>query len=208
MALKGNHQPVAPFRFIDRNCSTDTGFMFLDWNHMHRQFLSDLGHICRDQADEMQIIRQGFCFTLRSWYGIRRKWEEAGEIAKDEEIFFFKECKPLITRWMDFYLLCYQGLLFVPGDRSGAIAFWNAEVQRAARFRQQHPEFVAYIANNCTHQDASWFVRAARIDSTGRPDRLFLDEQCRSSHDGLLRTLMAWDLYLPWVEQKLLLLRS
>lgn len=180
--------------------------MFPDWKEVHRQLTIDLNQLSVAQADELTGIRQGFELALRSWYALQKQWLSAGSHETAEQILFFKEIKPMVTRWMDYFLFCYQGLLFVPCSREESIIFWKEELERGARFHRDHDRFVRYINEGCTHWDRHWFVRSFFCKPLQPRDRLFVDDHCRSTHDGLLRTLMAWNLYIPWVEQKLTLM--
>lgn len=91
----------------------------------------------------------------------------------------------------------------MPEDKETAIRYWKEEAGRYQRFQKRHADFIQYYDSGCRERDAEYFLlRNNRMD-TKPQERLYEDEDCRSSHDHLVRGLLASRMYQEYVEEKL-----
>jgi hypothetical protein len=82
---------------------------------------------------------------------------------KAEEIFFFKQVKPLFTAEVEFYTYVYHLALFrtkkMEQDPRELLAFYKRQLLRKDKLRKENPEFFDYTRDGSTDRDEKWFTR-------------------------------------------------
>jgi hypothetical protein len=121
-----------------------------------------------------------------------------------EEIKFFKEIKPTIVAKLIFYKETLLLLATEPIDKSKKVKHYEKKLDAINQFYRKNREFIKYIKCQSTHFDEIYFTRKQHKD-------LFLndcvvinhDEKLCTSHDYLLAEVMAYELLVLHIENRL-----
>jgi hypothetical protein len=122
---------------------------------------------------------------------------------QDEEPEFFRTIKPLFTSYIEYYLIVNQSLLFTPKETESAAAYWEEEFNRYKRFCDKHRDFLSYYESYSSENDNEYFTRRNNRQEPPPQERIYDDADCRSSHDHIVRGLLAHSMYHEFVSQQL-----
>lgn len=149
-----------------------------------------------------------FLLAVEYWLRVKKNFLHRTKYSDQEEIDFFKMVKPRFTAPIEFYLAVNQGLLFVPPEPPEQMAYWMDEEKRYRRFYERHQSFITYYESNLTDRDADYFLRRNNYLFMSPQERIYEDEDCRSSHDYLVRGILAHEMYRNYVHEKLKVLKQ
>ncbi len=120
------------------------------------------------------------------------------------EIHFFKKIKPKFTSQIQFFTILTEVLLFVPCRKSQQILFWKEELKRLPHYRERNRDFVVYYESKALHLDKAYFSRLTKEGfANWTPISYDWDINFCSSHDHLVRGLLAYTMYYNNVKEKL-----
>lgn len=149
------------------------------------------------------------CFWIASkyWELLKKNIDKSFFEYEGKEINFFRNIKPKFTSQIQFYTMLAEVMLFVPEESDLQLLFWKNEQKRYRRFCERNKEFVEYYESRSFYLDSIYFIRVkpdwvppqqlASYDS---------DKKFCSSHDHLVRGLLAHKLYFEYVKEKLSLI--
>lgn len=126
-----------------------------------------------------------------------------GFINSEEEIQFFKEVKPKFLSEVEYFRLLYHVELFLPEEEEAVEGFWTREGERLDKFISEHREFYEYIKSGQAYNDRVFFTHCEHCGEGSLGTTIQEGEEFKSSHDGLLATMMALEKYRDYVERKL-----
>lgn len=170
---------------------------------LYRDMLNDMARCRMLELPDAEIAESCYRVALNYWRRLKEYFGQRVMYVDEEEIEFFKYVKPEFTAYIEYNLLLNQALLFIPEDKEAAIRYWKEEAGRYQRFQKRHADFIQYYDSRCREKDADYFLlRNYRVDMKPQ-ERIYEDEDCRSSHDHLVRGLLAGRMYQEYVEEKL-----
>jgi len=114
-----------------------------------------------------------------------------------------------IWQLIQYYTILAEVLLFVPEDTEEQIIYWKDELKRYQRFCERNEKFVVYYETGCVHMDHVYFVKVAPDWTPTQPPTSYdADKNFCSSHDHLVRGLLANKMYYDFVKEKLSLVKN
>ncbi len=172
------------------------------WELLYRQVRSDLARVCTVTEPETDNTAACFRIAFGYWKEVRRIFKERIIYDDREEIEFFREIKPAFTSWMEYYMLINQAYLFAPANEQELTTFWVEEEDRSNRFFARNRAFVEYYDSGEHFNDHVYFFSRNRSPDFSVRDQVYMDEDCRSSHDSLVRSLLAYRMYDEWLAER------
>lgn len=173
------------------------------FEHLYHELLASLERSWQLELREEKRVECCYRIAMDYWYKVREVFLDRDSYDEDAEIEFFREIKPLFTSHVEYYLILNQCLLFIPGELEGVVGYWEAESKRYKRFCDKHTDFIRYYEGYSSVDDKTFFLRRNSLQETPPQERLYEDEDCRSSHDHLVRGLLANSMYHEYVNKKL-----
>lgn len=161
------------------------------------------------QTNKTDMVESCFWIASKYWDLLKKNIDITFFENKGKEIDFFRNIKPKFTSQVQYYTILAEVLLFVPEDSEEQIIYWKDELKRYQRFCERNEEFVAYYETKCVHMDNVYFVRVA-LDwvPLQHPASYDADKNFCSSHDHLVRGLLANKMYYDFVKDKLSLVKN
>jgi RteC protein len=144
------------------------------------------------------------CFAV-----VNRYWMILRDEAKDyffrdveEEIVFFKNCKPLFTTEIHFYGLYYHAELFrlqCLDDPEELKNFLVAESLRLGKFKTANEPFYHYYKQGRKDLDQLWFTKCTRQEDPAKDWVTGKQQAVASSHDHLVSSLLSLERYHEYI---------
>ncbi len=170
---------------------------------LHHELLADLKRTWQLELPEMERIESCYHVTMNYWTEVKEIFKQQDVYDEELEIEFFKSMKPVYTSYIEYYLILHQALLFLPENPQEAVSYWEEELKRYNRYCDKHADFIKYFESYSSEYDAAYFtIRNNRQEMPAR-ERIYEDEDCRSTHDHVVRGLMANSMYNEFVREKL-----
>ena len=173
------------------------------YDYTYSMMLAELGQCKTIELPDAKQSECGYGVTMKFWQKLREIWKEKLTYTDEEEINFFREVKPRFTCHIEYYLILNQGLLFVPDDLVETIKYWTEEEKRYDRFCKRHENFVKYFDNKWHYRDQDYFLQRNNRHAILPKERIYVDEDCRSSHDWIVRSYLANKMYFEFVKKRL-----
>jgi hypothetical protein len=121
--------------------------------------------------------------------------------SEKEEIYFFKNMKPLFNAEIDLLgLLNYVAIFknsIAQDNTDGLEKFYKKELLRNEKFRSENPGFCDYVSNRRTENDKEWFTR--NDEDLNIQVRRRISSKC----DGLMGTWLALERYVEIITREL-----
>ena len=152
------------------------------------------------------LVEKGYRLSLDYWERLKLLFLKRQVIDPLEEIHFFREVKPTFCSKIEYCLLLNHGLLFEPLTRDEAIVYWKAEYHKAARFLEEHRAWVYAQEEFPVQQLEQLFRHWHNHQPIPSHELVYMDQDCRSSRDHLLRGWLARQHYQASIEQRILTL--
>lgn len=177
--------------------------MKTQWEELYSRLLIEINQCKSIRMPEMEMAET--CFRIATNYWIEAKLRFMKRIMQidDEEMEFFKEVKPLFACHMEFYFLVSQGLLFIPEQPAERKKYWEEESRKQERFAKRHPEFIKYYESKQRHLDFKYFLQRNNGLRYMVQEKVYNDQDCRTSHDHLVRSCLANRMYNEFVKKRL-----
>lgn len=158
------------------------------------------------QADLSELERFQNCFwvSVRHYKNLKQLVLFKGFDSEREEIDFFREIKPKVTCFIEFFAISSEALWFA-NDRSDCLClFWKEEERKYRRFCDRFRHFIRYYESGKQDREREYFLRATS-DGNGPVHSRIFDEHpaLHSSKDWLVRSYLANKMYFRFVKQKL-----
>ncbi|MGG9963606.1 RteC domain-containing protein [Ferruginibacter sp. SUN106] len=175
---------------------------------LYTQMQEDINGLLMHCKCETSMIEGCFNIVIRYWSKIKKCLETHLFSNETEEIYFFKNIKPLFTGAIEYYTLHYQAILFKPSnDTNALVAYWMHELKRVEKFYARHKEFYQYYSSGQCHMDDIYFTRASNTSKEFCNKRT--DVNTTTSHDHIVACIIAYQKYYKYVEAELeILLQS
>ncbi len=171
--------------------------------HLYQTMREDLEHCKRKHLPPVTEIECCYQIAAKYWGVLRQKAAKYEFGSKEDEIYFFKVCKPLFVSEIIFYELLYHLELFKPDTKENRRNLFLREKNRFAKLAWSNPEFFDYYKGGHTCKDEIYFVRSQ--DMTDDPNLAPYDynNKTLTSHDYLVAQIMALERYDKYLDQKL-----
>lgn len=170
------------------------------FEELYDSLLKELGVMRERYRHPRQQVEHCF-LTCNRYYSILRYEVAFHTFAnEEEEIFFFKHCKPLFVAEMEYYSLYYHALLFKEEvhDFVRLRQFWSREALRFPKFQAEQKDFYKYYKSGRTDKDRIYFTRAT-VNEFASYD---LDASVATTHDPFVSTLLALERYDKFVQEQ------
>lgn len=165
--------------------------------------LDDLDRYKTIELPETERAECCYRAALNYWLKVKEHFFQRVIYVDTEEIEFFREVKPQFTALIEYYLILNQGLLFIPEKLEDRIAYWEEEAKRYQRFYVRNRTFIEYYESGCNKEDMHYFLARYNNQFMMPQERIYEDSDCRTSHDHLVRGLIANRMYLDFAQEKL-----
>lgn len=162
----------------------------------------------QQDLSETEIAECCYRISVNYWHKVKECFQQRVMVPDEEEIGFFKNVKPLFTAHIEYNLVLFQGLLFMPPEENETFRYWQKESNRYQRFFDRNADFIRYYESNCGDNDANYFLQRNNHIGLLPQERIYEDMDCRSSHDHLVRRLLANRMYRQYVQERLSQLAS
>lgn len=162
---------------------------------LHKRMLQELAATAN--------LEDRFKVALEYWRVVKEIFKNQKCRNEFDEPEFFRSIKPLFTSYIEYYLILYQSLIFLPPELDGVAGYWEDECKRYKRYYDKHKDFISYYESYSSEYDREYFTRANNRLETPPQERIFEDTDCRSSHDHIVRGLLANSMYHEYVMQRL-----
>lgn len=170
---------------------------------LHKEMLQDIGRTIQLDLPEPEKIGSCFWVAANHWDELKKRICPSVFDDPDTEIDFFRNVKPRFTGYIQYFTIVSEALLFVPEKRGNEITYWEEEMKRYNIFCNKHEEFVAYYKSGNTDMDAHYFTRASEDSPNLHPLMTYdADKKFCSTHDWVIRGLVAHDLYHEFAKNK------
>ncbi|HEX7903910.1 MAG TPA: RteC domain-containing protein [Chitinophagaceae bacterium] len=173
------------------------------WEHFYSLMLIDLRHANAMKLPKIEWVECCYWIAKNYWYKLKELFLERIIYADSEEIEFFRDVKPKFTSHIEYYLILSQGLLFAPDSPSEQLEYWEGELRRYQRFYAPNDMVINYYESGCHSSDALYFLQRNNQQGLLLHERIYEDMDCRSSHDHVVRGLLAHRMYQDYVQRKL-----
>ncbi|MBS1633989.1 MAG: RteC domain-containing protein [Bacteroidetes bacterium] len=161
------------------------------------------------QPNKTDIVESCFWIASKYWEMLKKNIDKSFFEYEGKEINFFRNIKPKFTSQIQFYTMLAEVMLFVPEDIELKTIYWREEMKRYRRFCEKHKEFVDYYENKSVYLDSIYFVRVAPDwVPAQQPASYDADKHFCSSHDHLVRGLLANKMYYEYVREELGLVKN
>jgi RteC protein len=173
------------------------------YERLYAEMLIDLNR-CKalDLPDEEKMES---CYRVAGdhWKKLKEFCQQREFESPAEEIEFFREVKPLFTCHIEFYLVMYEEVSFVSSAQAGLQEHWEQQLKRYQRFYDRHEEFMRYYESGARFSDDLYFLRRSNIQPVLSYDKIYHDRDFCTSHDGIIRSLVANRMYHDYVRDRL-----
>ncbi|MEP7375270.1 MAG: RteC domain-containing protein [Chitinophagaceae bacterium] len=177
--------------------------MSLHWESLLDELLEELIRLRALSLPESDKAELCFRLAVQYWHRLKERFFLRVMNIDKEEIEFFKQIKPVFTAFIEYYLMINQSLLFMPEGSDEKLVYWTDEEKRYHRFNERNETFIAYYKSGLVDQDDRYFLQRNNQLDPSSQERIYEDEDCRSSHDHLVRGLLAGRMYGEYVQEKL-----
>ncbi|HMU44471.1 MAG TPA: RteC domain-containing protein [Ignavibacteriaceae bacterium] len=161
------------------------------------------------QPNKTDLVESCFWIASKYWGMVKKSIDDIFFTSQVNEINFFRNLKPKFTSQIQYYSMIAEVSLFVPENAEIQMEFWRDELKRYRRFCDRNKDFVQYYESKAVYLDSIYFVRVG-LDWVPpvQPVTYDADKKFCSSHDHLVRGLLAHQMYHAFVQEKLLLVKS
>jgi hypothetical protein len=157
---------------------------------LYRSLLKDIDDCSQKYSCLQDQIEHSFVICNRYLAIIRQEAESYVFKTSADEIYFFRQIKPLFTAEVEYYGFYYHAQLFKAGisDPVKIEQFWIREATRLEKFIAENRDFYEYYKQSRTDKDAECFIRHTNKDT---------------NYDPLVSTLLALERYHEYVQTEM-----
>jgi hypothetical protein len=155
---------------------TETGTFLSKCIQLYDEMLAEIKACKKEKSNEEERIQT--CFEIAGNY--KEKINEAVRnhdfMNSTDEIYFFRNVKPLFHAEVEFYTYCYHITLFktkeLEADKKELENFYNRQLVKKEKLRKEHPVFCEYVEEGKTYADMQWFTRRLNSRESSLFDKL------------------------------------
>jgi len=173
------------------------------WENLYSQMLVDINRCKTLDLPETERAESCYGIAINYWHRVKTFFMVKLNYSDAEEIEFFKIVKPQFTSHIEYYLIMNQGLLFIPENLNEKFEYWQVGVERYQRFCDRNLDFIRYYESTSKVYDADYFLQRNNRLVVLPQERIFEDNDCRTSHDHIVRGLLANRMYHEYAGKRL-----
>lgn len=177
------------------------------YEQLYEEMLAEINKCLQDLLPETEIVAACFWAAKNRWLDLKREIKQIPFNSEEEEIDFFRNIKPKFTEQIQYYTIVSEALLFVPAKKEDQVLYWEKEKERYNWFRKKHQDFISYYEDDMHHLDGIWFTRVRDVGVLQDLITYDADTDFCSTHDYLVRSLLAHKRYHEYAQNKLKELR-
>ena len=172
---------------------------------LYDAYMRELQQLRNEETEILQQAKKSVDAGMRVMKELRSYIIANPFKTQEEEIFFFKEIKPLFQCQLVFWLKVLHYELNKPtGTYADREAYILNELHILRLFFDNNLDFYRYCRSGGTHMDARYFSREKNSSHTDLDiDQLDIDPQFSSSHDGKLSRLLAYEMLADFLNSEL-----
>lgn len=143
--------------------------------------------------------------TIKALQKVKDLVLKTGFKSKQEEIYFFKEIKPLFTSKRIYHNSVYRIETKKPSGSSRILKkYYNNELEKLKRYFDDNLDFYKYYRTKSTYLDYKYFLRGT-FDVKQSLDNFYYEADLKftTSHDFKIAKILAHDLLQLYLEDKL-----
>ncbi len=151
---------------------------------------------------EILMIEGSFNIAARYWYDIQNRLNNYSFKQKEDEVFFYKNIKPLFTAVMEYYCFRYKAVLFRPAWGKAQLShYWINELKRIDHFFNSHREFYQYLSDGSKDKDEFYFGRP--IEETDKSGKTTTEKKVNKIYDDIAARIFGYKEYRKYIESAL-----
>ncbi len=161
------------------------------------------------QPNKTDLVESCFWIASKYWETLKKSIDKSFYSDQASEIKFFRTIKPKFTSQVQYYSMLAEAQLFVPEEVGLQVIYWRDELKRYRRFCERFNEFVDYYESNAVYLDNIYFVKVPPDWVPAfQPVTYDADKNFCSTHDHLVRGILAHRMYNAYVHEKLASLKN
>lgn len=155
---------------------SESGTFLGDCIQLYDDMLAEIKVCKKKQSNEEERILT--CFEIVENYKDKVNEAVRNHDFKNsaDEIYFFKNVKPLFHAEAEFYTYCYHNILFktkeLNADKQELRDFYQRQLAKKEKMRKEHPVFCEYVQEKKTYADMQWFTRGIKNSDSSLFDNL------------------------------------
>lgn len=175
----------------------------MEWQSIYEEMVAEIGKLLELPIPEIERVEQAFEIPLGYWEIVKSKLTVHEFKDEHAEIDFYKNIKPLFASYIEYLPLIYLALSILPPDLEMQQTFWRGELDRLQKFVVRHKDFVTYYKKRDTHYDEQYFLPKNNSTEEFIISKFYDGaSKFRTSHDHLVTSLIAHEMYHIYVEGK------
>ena len=170
---------------------------------LYVQMQDDIRQLQQFSKTEILLIEDSFNIARRYWFDIESRLESYSFKHKADEMYFYRNIKPLFTSVMEYYCLRYKAVLFKPArGRTQLSLYWINELQRIDHFYKRHCEFYRYWVGGCTDNDEIYFSRPP--EAANKLSKRSTRKRTNSFYDDIAARILGYQEYRRYIELEMI----
>jgi len=163
---------------------------------LYTNMLSGLSEAAQSEEGMLSISQAALPIVKSTLEALRETLINQSFKSPEEEIFFFKQVKPVFYCHWIFWLGARQMELHrPPGNKPVQEKYFLGELQKLQNFFDEHVEFYLYYRRGSCMLDDIYFLREKQdINIASTPYQINMDRQFSTSHDYLVAKILASDM--------------
>ena len=122
----------------------------------------------------------------------------------EEEIYFFKDLKPIFISKLIYYKTILNIESNVPTSKKNKIKFYEEELNTIQEYTNKNKKFYEYYRARASYKDSAYFLRSVEKNIIKRDCSLInYDLKLCTSHDYSMATMIANDILTNYLENKI-----
>ncbi|MGH2565003.1 MAG: RteC domain-containing protein [Ginsengibacter sp.] len=176
------------------------------WSMLYEEMLEDIEKCWKLQMPEPEQLECAFKIATGYWYKLKQTLHEHVFNTPDDEIAFYKYIKPKFTSHIEYLTLVNHALLFIPKQKDFQLEYWEYEAERLERFTEKNKAFVEYYTKQSNQHDLQYFLPANYDLANYIVSKPYeVDGEFMTSHDHLVASFLAQQMYHEYVGKKLII---
>lgn len=182
--------------------------MAVDPGKLYDEMISKISDKSK-QPNKTDLVESCFWIASKYWELLKNSIDKSYFLDQIYEIKFFRTIKPKFTSQVQYYSMLAEAQLFVPESMDLQVIYWRDELKRYRRFCERFSEFVVYFDSKAVYLDSIYFVKVPPDWIPAfQPVTYDSDKNFCSTHDHLVRGLLAHRMYHAYVQEKLNLVKN
>jgi|GEM_PF-5631973 len=191
------------FRSSQLAAQNKTWNMKRECEELYKSMKEEIRLICNQDFVSTYDIAHCYNLTMKYWKMVGAFISSSGFKSKEEEIWYFRNCKPLFAAEIFYFELIYFIEMLEPNEGGAIQEFLLQEKERLPKFVAAHPEFYRYYKSGDTSKDEQLFIQQAPSQILNCEITAFEEDE-DSQYDYLVAKLCAFERFDQYITEKLI----